>query len=153
MNSSIKIKTQLLTIIREVLYEKMNDAKETIAAAKESRNNDTKSSAGDKYETGRAMMQQEIDKNEMQLNHAMHQLQELSRIDLNKKYIKVNNGCIVVTNSGKYFISIGIGKILIGDDHYFALSLASPIGQALKNKSVGDEIEFQGKIIIVKEIF
>lgn len=153
MNHPSQIKTLLFNFIMDVLHEKINDANAAISSAKESRDSDTKSSAGDKYETGRAMMQQEIEKNEMQLNSAMNQLQEISRIDLNKKFMKVETGCVVITDSGKYFISIGIGKILLEEEHYFAISLASPIGLLLKNKTAGDTIQFQEKQITVTEIF
>jgi len=125
---------------------------EAIASAKDSRNNDTKSSAGDKYETGREMMQIEIEKNEVLLNQTAKQRKELARIDVSEEFNKVAFGSLVVTDKGIYFISIGIGKIQIEDQICYAISLASPIGGLLKDKAIGDEVQFQGRTFTIKEI-
>jgi len=125
---------------------------EAIASAKDSRNNDTKSSAGDKYETGREMMQIEIEKNEVLLNQTAKQRKELTRIDVSEEFNKVAFGSLVVTDKGIYFISIGIGKIQIEDQICYAISLASPIGGLLKDKAIGDEVQFQGRTFTIKEI-
>jgi len=125
---------------------------EAIASAKDSRNNDTKSSAGDKYETGREMMQIEIEKNEVLLNQTAKQRKELTRIDVSEEFNKVAFGSLVVTDKGTYFISIGIGKIQIEDQICYAISLASPIGGLLKDKAIGDEVQFQGRTFTIKEI-
>ncbi len=68
MNKEKEIKQLVYNKILKILDDKIEILKEEIESTKESRNNDTKSSAGDKYETGRAMMQIELDKNEAQLN-------------------------------------------------------------------------------------
>jgi len=125
---------------------------EAIASAKDSRNNDTKSSAGDKYETGREMMQIEIEKNEVLLNQTAKQRKELARIDTSEEFNKVAFGSLVKTDKGIYFISIGLGKIQIEDQTCFAISLASPIGGLLKDKLVGDEVQFQERTFTIKEI-
>ncbi|WP_372643177.1 hypothetical protein, partial [Ancylomarina sp.] len=116
------------------------------------RNNDTKSSAGDKFETGREMMQIEIEKNEVLLNQTAKNRKELARIDITKEFNKVAFGSLVETDKGTYFISIGIGKIQIDDEICYAISLASPIGGLLKDKTVGDEVQFQGRVFTIKEI-
>lgn len=51
-----------------------------IADAQKSSTDDTKSSAGDKYETGREMAQQETNRNMAQLNEANKLLVALNRI-------------------------------------------------------------------------
>ncbi len=134
------------------LDAKIEVIKGAIATTKESRNNDTKSSAGDKYETGREMMQIEIEKNEILLNQTTKLRKELARIEISAKFTKVAFGSLVVTDKGTYFISIGIGKIQIDDQICYAISLASPIGGLLKGKVVGDEVQFQGRAFTIKEI-
>ena len=59
-----------MTTIKQTLYnfcvtyinQRMATAQQAIHTAQASANEETKSSAGDKYETGRAMMQLEIEK-------------------------------------------------------------------------------------------
>lgn len=147
-----EIKKKICVYILDQLSEKAETSRKAIASAKESRNNDTKSSAGDKYETGRAMMQMEIDKNQLQLSKILDQQKDISGIDNNKDYTKVEYGSLIETNSGRYFICVGLGKIIYENIEYYAISIASPIGQALKDKEVGSCVNFQGREIIIKHI-
>lgn len=153
MVSKLKVKQNIHSYLVALINSKITESENAIAAAKDARNNDTKSSAGDKFETGRAMMQQEIDKSELQLHVALKQLQELSKIDLSKRYAEVEQGSLVVTDNAIYFISIGLGKITLGQENYFVISLASPIGKAFNNKLVGDEIDFQNQRLRINEIY
>lgn len=152
MGSIKELKSIVYHKILEELDRKIEVINRAIASAKDSRNNDTKSSAGDKYETGREMMQIEIEKNEVLLNQTTKQRKELARIDISEDYHKVAFGSLVETDKGTYFISIGIGKIQVEDQTCYAISLASPIGGLLKDKVVGDEVQFQARTFIIKEI-
>lgn len=135
-----------------MLEEKINSSKQAISSTKESRDNETKSSVGDKYETGRAMMQMELEKNRALLNKALKMKNELERIDLHKKYDKVEFGSLVTTIEGYYFVSIGLGKLQLQNETIFCISLASPIGKLLHNKKTGDHFNFQGKEMRISEI-
>jgi transcription elongation GreA/GreB family factor len=59
---------------------------------------------------------------------------------------------LVFTNQGIYFILIGLGKISVGGNNYYAISLASPIGMLFSKKKVGDEIDFQHQRLRINEI-
>jgi uncharacterized protein YgiM (DUF1202 family) len=135
-----------------VIDEKISVCKNSIESAKESRDNDTKSSVGDKYETNRAMMQIELEKNNQQLAQYLKQKKELSDIDINRTFDKVEFGSLLLTNQGNYFISVGLGKFEIEDGLFYAISMASPIGQILKNRIIGDIIQFQAKNFIIEGI-
>lgn len=148
----MELKTNLISQISKLLHQKIEAAQSAIAAAKEARNNDTKSSAGDKYETGREMMQIEIDKHELQLSKAEQLKLDLEKIDTAIENSSVCFGALVRTNFETYLISIGLGKFNFDNQTYYAISLASPIGNALKDKSVGDKISFQGREIEILNI-
>ena len=152
MHTKKELKGLVYHKILDELDRKIEVISAAIASAKDSRNNDTKSSAGDKYETGREMMQIEIEKNEVLLNQTAKQRKELARINVSEEFNKVAFGSLVVTDKGTYFISIGIGKIQIDDQICYAISLASPIGALLKDKMLGDEVSFQGRTFVIKEI-
>lgn len=146
------LKEILVDHLRSILDTRIETANHDIELAKESRDNETKSTAGDKYETGRAMVQFEIEKSNVQLSKAVHLKNELAQIDLNKKLNTVVFGSIVKTNLGNYFVSIGLGVINIQQETFYAISLASPIGKVLNRKKVGDEVSFLGKKILITEI-
>jgi len=146
------IKHTLAEHLSQQLNKKITDLQQAVLSAKESRDADTKSSAGDKHETSRELAQVEIEKLEVQLNKTMVLENELSSIDLNKKNDSVVAGSLIFTTQENYFISVGLGKIKLEDEIYYAISLNSPIGEILKFKKVGDEIFFQGRQIVIKQI-
>ncbi len=146
------IKEKLYQQILNILDKKIDAAKLAIEAAKESRDNETKCSVGDKYETGRTMMQLEVEKNRVQLNKTLNTKKELAQIDLKRKFEKVEYGSLVITSQGNYFISMGIGKLEVDNGHYYCISLASPVGKLLKGKKIGEKIQLQGREIAIAHI-
>lgn len=115
-------------------------------------NEETKSSAGDKFETGRAMMQQEKDKMAHQLAINISWKNQLNLLNPAETKEVVAIGSLVITKEGKYYLSIPLGKLKLAGQTYFAISLASPIGKALLNKKAGDEIVFQQRKISILRI-
>ena len=133
------IKSELLNH----LEQKIQDISNAITSLTESRDTDTKSSAGDKHETSRAKIQTEIDQLSKQFNHVQRQKNNLSAININQSHNMVDVGSLVKTDKGYFFISIGWGRIQIQDENYFAISIASPIGKLFKDKKKGDSIQFR----------
>ena len=114
----------------------------TIASHQEALASETKSSAGDKHETGRAMIQLEIEKAGQQLASVKEMQEILSKINLSKVSNKVGLGSVVVTNKVTYFLAISLGMVTIDKTDFTIISLKSPLGRDLFGKSVGEEILF-----------
>lgn len=146
------IKEKLFTHIIGLLDKKIESARQAIASAREARDNETKSSVGDKYETARTLMQFELEKNRALLHKTENLKKELLRIDLQKKYEKAEFGSLVFTGAGNFFISVALGKIEVEKKGFFCISLASPIGKQLHAKKAGDTFALQGKQIEIIEI-
>ncbi len=123
----------------------MQAAEDAFRAAEQASNDDTKSSAGDKYETGRAMMQQEKDRNTIQLNEASKLMVALNLIGTKNTSAIVETGSLVITDNGKFYLAISAGTLVVDGVSYFAVSPASPIGMKLKGLKVGDGFELNGK--------
>jgi len=145
-------KPALIAHLNAMLAVRASDLAKEIAATLEARNSDTKSSAGDKHEVGRAMVQQELDQLETQLAKVQVMQQELARVPLERVYEHAGFGSLVGTDQGNYFIAIGLGAVEVDGERCYAVSLASPIGQALKDKKAGDAVDFNGKRITVEKI-
>ncbi|HSO88242.1 MAG TPA: hypothetical protein VLQ91_16940 [Draconibacterium sp.] len=156
MTDNLSKETNLKALIVKRLIETINEkaaiVKNEIQLAIETRDNETKSNVGDKFETTREMMQLEIEKNALQLNKYELQKNELLKIDIYKSYKKAEPGSLVFTADNLYFISIGIGKIEIDNETVYCISLISPIGKVLQNKKAGEKINFQGKEIFISKI-
>lgn len=148
----VSTKKKILQQLNFIIDKRIEELLHNIASFKESRDQDTKSSAGDKYETGRAMIQMEIDNSESQLIKNRQLKHDISKIDADIKNESINLGSLVHTNTDIYFISIGIGKINVDENPIYAISLASPIGVLLKGKKVGDTIQIQEKKIKILKL-
>ena len=145
-------KATLIAHLRSTLQERITAMETEIAATLAARNSDNKSSAGDKHEVGRAMVQQELDQLEAQLAKAQVMQQELARVPLERVYEHAGFGSLVGTDQGNYFTAIGLGAVEVDGETCYAISLASPIGQAMKDKGVGAVVDFNGKRITVEKI-
>ena len=137
------IKQNIKSEVLRQLDLKIKDILNAVKSAEESRDSDTKSSAGDKHETSRAKIQTEIDQLSKQLINAQRQKNNLSIIDTNTLNSIADVGSLVETNKGYFFISTGWGRIQIQDENYYVISIESPIGRLLKNKKEGDSIQFR----------
>lgn len=131
---------------------RITSAEEAITAAKEASQDDTKSSAGDKYETTREMMQQEISRNEAALYEAMKLKHALLQISVEKTGNVIEPGSVVFTNNGNFFIAVSAGQFTIQQKSYFAISPASPIGKQIMGLKTSAAFTFNGKQFEVLEV-
>ena len=139
------LKEKLLKKCFEAVDERIKSAENAIISAKEASQDDTKSSAGDKYETTREMMQQEISRNEAQLYEAKKLRHSLLQIQTGINSDTIQNGSIVFTNNGNFFISVSAGQFTIEQENFFAISSVSPVGKVLIGLKKGDKFSFNEK--------
>ena len=143
------------SVIKQVLSSlEQNEAniKTEIANLRDGIANDSKSSMGDKYETSREMSQQEINRLEQQLGANRQQIFNLKAVQQHQISNKISNGSLVKTNIGLFFISIGMGEIIVDDQSVFMISQASPLGQLLIDKTQNDVFEMNKREIKIIEI-
>ena len=148
----MKLKEELYKQCVAFVTKKQNTIEATIASHQKSLESETKSSAGDKHETGRAMLQLEMEKASQQLIVAQQMKETLHKINLSESKTKVRLGSLVVTNNATYFMSISVGRLVVDTKEYFAISIASPIGKILLGQQADSELVFNGNKILIKEI-
>lgn len=103
-----------------------------------------KSSAGDKHETGRAMIQLDREKLGEQIKKAEKNKIVLNQLKRYKSSGVVCFGSAVQTNNSNYYIAIPVSNCLIKTNTFHCISPQSPIGVLLLGKKVGDQIKFNG---------
>ena len=135
------MKEEICKSVLIMLDKKIKTVQESISYIQEARNNETKSSAGDKYQTSRVMMQAELDNQNLLLQQFLQQKNVFLKIQRTKPSEKIDFGSWVETNQGNYLIAVGIGKV----KEVFVISLASPLGKALKGLRIGDKTSLQNK--------
>ena len=144
-------KPELLELIKQKISEKIQKLEQLIAETRAS-NNDTKSSMGDKYETSREMLQQEINNLQIQLNEHLKSQQILKNINPNPHKI-VTLGSLVETEKGKFFIAVSLGELSFNQEKIFVISAESPLAKAMNGKKTGESFVVNNLSQIIKNIW
>ena len=147
-----QIKQKLYHYCQQWVDDKITRAQDEINAAQASANEETKSSAGDKYETARAMAQLEIEKNTRQLAEAGKLKRLLGEFSGETVSSVAQLGSLVQTNNGWFYISLSAGKVELGDITCICLSPVSPLGVKLMNLQSGDTFSFNGRSFQVQAV-
>lgn len=146
------LKEKLFQMCKEYIATRETDIKRAIADAREAANNETKSSAGDKYETSRELMQQEIDLNLGRLNELNKMQSTLDHITPTHTSDIALPGSLVYTTQGNYYIAISAGRLKVEDTFYYAISAASPIGSKITGQLPGYEFTINDKKILIEKV-
>lgn len=146
------LKNKLLDLCQQQVEERINNARQAMEAAQAAANNEGKSSAGDKYETGRAMMQIERNQHARLLAEALKLKQSLDGIDPDRKQQQIGIGSLVHTNKGTYYISVSLGKLHLDGKEYMAISPVTPLGKALAGLQKGSKLVFNNMNVQILEL-
>ncbi|ALJ05659.1 3-oxoacyl-ACP synthase [Pseudalgibacter alginicilyticus] len=152
MINPIKIKQDLYLQCEVFIENRLQTIQKTIYEIQESLTSETKSSAGDKHETGRAMLQLEREKAGCQLAEIQKIKENFYKIDISKTSKIIGLGSLVYTTSANYFIGISAGQLTVDSTKVYAISNNTPIGQLLMGKITGDEIIFREQKFVIKKV-
>lgn len=136
----------------QLITDRIASLHEVLEGLRESSRNETKSSAGDKYETTRAMLQLEQDKINSQLKEVQEQKAIFEQIDPSGISKQVIKGSLVKTDKGYLFISIALGKAMIDGTKVIALSPQSPLGLQLMGLQTNDTAAINGIPYLIESI-
>jgi transcription elongation GreA/GreB family factor len=148
-----EIKEKLYILCNDYIANRVAVIKQNVAEAQEAANDDTKSSAGDKFEVGREMMQQEIELNFGRLGEMLKLKQALENVNPSHKNTLVSPGALVYTTNGAYYLSIGAGKLTLDGKTYYAISPEAPIAQFMNGKKAGEDFLFNGKNVVIEKVY
>lgn len=146
------MKNQILQYIKNHLDQRLQAAWDAMQAAQESANNESKSSAGDKYETARAMGQLDRDMHARIYEQARQERLIVEKIDEKMTCNKAVLGAFVKTTMGDFFIAVSIGKAMVEGENLMIISPQSPIGEALMDKSIGEKFTFRTQQVAILDI-
>ena len=136
---------------KKLLLERMAHAEKAMKAAQESSNSEDKSSAGDKYETARAMGQLDRNMNAKQLLQAQLELVELQKMELQLS-TSAKTGALVICGTDLYFIAVGLGPISVDKHTIIVLSPKSPLALEMWGKKMGDTFSFNKRNLSITTI-
>ncbi len=150
---TMKLKVELYNKCEAFVNKRLQNVEEVISSNQKALQTETKSSAGDKHETGRAMLQLEMEKAGQQLAGITQIKEILAKINVSKTSEIGHLGSIILTEKANYFLSISAGQLTVDNKNYFAVSVSSPIGRMLLGKKVNEEIIFNGNKIKITQIY
>ena len=146
------LKLTLYQFCQAFIDERSNRILSQIKELQTALGSETKSSAGDKHETGRAMIQLEREKLGQQLAEVQDLNRVMQKIDISSKKTAAALGSLVKTTKTNYFLAISAGEFKSGDSLNYCISLNTPIGIMLLGKTEGDTIGFNGSVLKIVAI-
>lgn len=145
-----ELKLQLYRLCKQHVAEQVVSIEAAIADRRDAMHNETKSSMGDKYETTREMLQQDINMNQNRLSAVKADDAALGTINPEMASTIVAPGSVVCTSNGNFYVAISAGSFTIAGKKYYAISPSSPIGVQLKGKQQGDRFVLNGREYVIK---
>jgi hypothetical protein len=146
-------KKTLFEACKNMLLQRIADGEKAMLDAQEAANSEEKSSMGDKYETGRAMAQNDRAMLENQKNELLKDIANFENINFEQKTEFVKSGSLVHTTIGYILLSVSLGKILDDGEHVMLISSASPLGTELTGKKVKESVTINGRPIQILGIY
>ena len=149
----MKEREELLKSCHTYVNERILRLEASVRDLEHDLSNETKSSAGDKYETSREMINTEISQLERQLKEFKKLKGILSLPQLQKTSATIQLGSIVVTNTANYFVAIPVGEVNINKEKFYAIGINSPMAQLLNGKQKGDVFTFREKEVKILDVY
>lgn len=146
------LKAQLFAHCEQYVFDRMKRIQDEIRNAQESANEETKSSAGDKHETGRAMAQLAVERATQQLVEAEKLLGMLRGLQRVRVSDRVMPGSLVTASSGVFYVAISLGQVTLQGISYLVVAPDSPIGKLLLGKRPGETFAWNGNTHIIHSI-
>ena len=152
-SEKIAFKNRLKQAGLAIIEQRIHAAKTIINNAQEAANNEEKSSAGDKYETARAMNQLEKEMHSKQLAQQIKELALLNEVKTEAVYAAVTTGACIECGEMVFFIAAGLGKQTIAEKLVIFLSPQAPLAKQILHKKAGDQFVFNGREIVIETIY
>lgn len=149
----IAFKSSLKQAGQQLIAERIAMAKSAGDSAQEAANSEGKSSAGDKYETGRAMGHLEKNMYARQQAENIKELARLQEVNTDLIYTTAQTGAFIRCGEQSFFIAAGLGRQRIADQTIFFLSPYTPLAQLLLHKKAGDSFLFNKMEIVILEVY
>ena len=151
MNLSLNCKLELNAYCVSIVKKKCDLLEKQITARKQDLETASKSSAGDKHETARAMIHLEQEKLGFQYQQVFKQLKMLSQSDV-YRLSTIQSGSLILTDKALIYISVALGKIHFKKQLVYVISPVSPLAQVFLNANATQTLSFQGISYVVLEI-
>lgn len=146
------MKSALYNRCLELAKEKLHSLEEELGSMRDAVQTESKSTAGDKHETGRAMIHLEQEKLQKQLAESKSVVAEMEQIKAENTFEKAQKGALVETNRTMFFVAVGLGKVNLDGTDIFVISAQSPIAKQMLGKKQGDSFNMNGTEYVITSV-
>ena len=136
-----------------LLNTRIQHIEQAMLEARESANSEEKSSAGDKYETSRAMGHLTQEMQSKQLEDAKQELDLINRLNTTTLHTSATTGAVVICNNFIFYLSLGLGTTAFEGHKITLLSPKAPLAGLLNKKLKGESFIFNQKPIEILDVF
>lgn len=88
-----------------------------------------------------------------EIEFASQELSEMRRIDCTHEHQKAEYGAVVKTNKKNFFVSASLEDFTVGSQHFFGISVHSPIYLAMKGKKQGERFKARNVEYVIEGVF
>jgi hypothetical protein len=145
-------KEKVLHFSAALIGEKINRVKSMLEELSEAIQNEGKSSAGDKHETGIAMLHLEVEKNSKVLASLLDEERLLNSLVTTRSYTTVAKGALIKAGANYFFVGLGLGIQEINGVKVILVSYSSPLGKLMIGKKKGESFRFSNAEVFIEEI-
>jgi len=147
------MKQQIIHHYNHYLNDRINSLREMIVDLTEDSLNDAKGSAGDKHETGLAMMHLEQEKLNKKLLELLDTQNKFLKIDYSIVSKQVILGSLIESNGTFFLMAVALPKIDVDGKSIFGMSPQSPLGELFVGKKVQEIVIFNKVSYKIGSIF
>lgn len=146
-------KENIVASAKAILKNKLEEIEKAILNVQNAANEESKSSMGDKYETGRAMAQNDRAMLENQKNELLKDIATFENTNFEQHSDFIKNGSLVRTSIGYLLVSISLGKVTEENTAVMLISSASPLGTLILSKKTNESVVMNGRQIKIQGIY
>ncbi len=144
-------KVEVIGACIEQVEAKLVRLRSSMSELQQANADNTKSTAGDKHETARAMVHLEQEKLGNQLTIEEGIFNDLQRMEA-QPHEQAQFGTLVTTNKGMFLLGAACGKVQLETGFVFGVSMQSPFAKAMLGKKRGEKAIVNGNNFSIKLI-
>ena len=146
------VKKELLDTIHKVIQNRILASSKILDDIQQSIDAESNSTAGDKHDTSRELMQQERNKAAQNLQNQMNLYALFIKLKDVETSIQVTFGSLISSSIGWVFIGLPLGRISFNNYDILCVSGNSPIAHQLTGSKAGAVLSVNGQDIEVYKV-
>lgn len=148
-----ELRAAVLAALESVMKSELAVASAQFEGLRESLEGEAKSTAGDKHETGRAMVQMEMEQAAGRLARLEEMVRNWSRLQPDRIRTEAGPGAVVSTSIGRFVVGLAWGAFEVNENEVWrAISADAPLALAMRRCGEGDVLNFRGRSVEILQV-